>query len=59
MTSLSLSEEIIINPNSLITRSGIEIATMGNELHNEEAMGGMFEGTGITAIYLDQEKNLY
>ena len=26
-----------------------------NELHNEETMEGMFEGTGITASYLDQE----
>ena len=26
-----------------------------DELHNEEAMEGMFNGTGLTALYLDQE----
>ena len=49
-----LSEELLINPINFITRSGIERATMGiwdkekhtftdpNELHNEEAMEGVF-----------------
>ena len=62
-----LSEEILTKPNNLITRSGIERATMGiwdkekhtftnpSELHNEEATEGMFEGTGLTTLYLDQE----
>ena len=26
-----------------------------NELHNEEAMGGMFKGTSLMALYLDQD----
>ena len=29
--------------------------TNPNELHNEEAMEVMFEGTGIAALYLDQD----
>ena len=62
-----LTEDLLINPKNFITRPGIERATMGiwdkykrtftkpNELHNEEAMESMFEGTGITALYLDQD----
>ena len=62
-----ISEEIIINPNNFINRSGIERSIMGIwdkqkhtftkpvELHNEEAMEVMFEGTGLTALYLDQD----
>ena len=62
-----LSEEILINPNYFITISGIERSTMGiwdkekriftdpNELHNKKATEGMFEGTGLTTIDLDQE----
>ena len=54
-------EVLLFNLNDFITRSGIDRATMGtwdiekrtfaasNELHNEEAMKVMFEGTGITA----------
>ena len=53
-----ISEELLAKTNNLITISGIEQATMGiwdkdkrilansNELHNELAMEGMFEGTG-------------
>ena len=29
--------------------------TEPNELHNEEAMEGMFKITGLTALYLDQD----
>ena len=29
--------------------------TYPNEIHNEEAMEGMFNVTGITALYLDQD----
>ena len=55
-----LSEELLINPNNFVTRSGIERATMGtwdkdkrtftkpNELHNEEAMEVMLEDAFIT-----------
>ena len=62
-----LSEEILVNPNDFITRSGIDQATMciwdkykraftnPNEVHNEEVMECIFEGTGLTALYLDQE----
>ena len=62
-----LSEELLINPNNFITRSGIERATMGiwdketfpfanpNELHTEEAMEGILEVNGFTALYLDQD----
>ena len=62
-----ISEEILTNTTNFITRSGIEKYNMGiwdkykrtfidpNELHNEEAMEGMFEDTGITALYLDQD----
>ena len=60
-------EDLLIKTNDFITISGIEIYTMGiwdkekrtftnpNELHNEEAMEVMFEGTGIAALYLDQD----
>ena len=62
-----ISEELPINPNDIITRSEIKQATMviwdkykctftdPNELHNEEDMEGMFKGTGLTVLYLDQE----
>ena len=62
-----IPEELIINTKHFITRSGIKIATMGiwdreksnfantDELHNEQATEGMFEGTGITELDLDQE----
>ena len=62
-----ISEELLINPNDVVTRSGIERATMGiwdketfpfanpNELHTEEAMEGILEVNGFTALYLDQE----
>ena len=30
-------------------------STNPNEIHNEEAMEGMFEGTGLTALYLYQD----
>ena len=62
-----LSEEILVNPIDFITRTGIERDNMGtwdkykraftdtNELHNEEDMEGMFEGTGVKALELDQD----
>ena len=62
-----LSEELLTNPKNFITISVIERDTMGiwdkdkctftntKELHNEVAIEGMFEGTGLTALYLDQE----
>ena len=62
-----LSEEILVNPIDFITRTGIERDNMGtwdkykraftdtNELHNEEDMEGMFKGTGLTVLYIDQE----
>ena len=62
-----LFEELLINPNIFITISGIEQSTMGirdkykctftepNELHNEESMEGMFEGTVLTTLYLYQD----
>ena len=62
-----LYEELLINPNDFINRSGIERATMviwdkdkctftdSNYLHNEIAMEGMFEGTVLTALYIDQD----
>ena len=60
-------EELLFNLNDFITRSGIDRATMGtwdiekrtfaasNELHNEEAMKVMFEGTGLTDLDLAQD----
>ena len=60
-----ISEEQLINPSEVITRSGIDQATMGiwdkdkitfinpNKLHNEEAMEDMFKGTGITTLDLE------
>ena len=63
-----LSEQILFNPNNFITISGIEQATMGiwdkdkrtfakpNYLDNQDAMEGMFEGTGLTELYLDQDQ---
>ena len=65
--SCTLSEELLINPNNFITRSGIFRSTMGiwdeykrnftepNELHNEESTESMFEGTGLEDLYLDQD----
>ena len=62
-----LSEELIINPNDSITRSGIEQATMGiwdkkkrtltnpNELHNEEAMEVHTLGFKICNIFGNTE----
>ena len=62
-----LYEELLINPNDFITRSGVERANMGiwdkekhtfaspNKLHNEEATEGMFEDSGFMALYLDQD----
>ena len=62
-----ISEEILISPNYFITISVIERSAMGiwdkdkraftepNEMHNEEAMEYMFKGTGLTALYLDQD----
>ena len=62
-----LYQELLVITNVFITISGIERATMGiwdkekrtfansNELHNEESMEGVFKGTGLTALYLDQE----
>ena len=64
---LILSQELLINTNNLITRTGIKRATVGlwykdkctftdpNELHNEESMESIFEGTGITALDLDKD----
>ena len=61
-----LSEELLINPNNFITISGIERYNMGiwdkykctftdpNELHNQESMEGMFKGTGLLELNLDQ-----
>ena len=49
-------EELLVNPNNFITRSGIKRATMGildkdkrtfakpNELHNEESKGEYIQG---------------
>ena len=62
-----ISEDLLINPNNLITRSGIEKDTMSiwdkdkrtytdpNELHNEEAVEGMFTDTGLTSLDLYQD----
>ena len=62
-----LSEEIPVNPNYFINRSGINIATMGiwdkakcaftnpDDLHNEEAKESMFEVTGLMSLSLDQD----
>ena len=62
-----LSEELLINPNDFITRSGIGRVAKGkrdkerrtftnpNELHNEEAMEGMFKGIGLAALDLYQD----
>ena len=62
-----LSEKLLINPNGFITRSGIKRATMGvwnknkatltkpNELNNEEATEGIFGGTVLTALDLEQD----
>ena len=62
-----LSGYLLIIINNVITRSGIDQATMGiqdkkkrtftnlNELHNEKATEGMFKDTGITALYLYQD----
>ena len=59
--------EILINLNDLITISGIDRDTIGirdkdkhtfndpNELHNQEAMGGMFKGIGLTSLDLYQD----
>ena len=66
-TPCILYKEILIKPNDLIAISGIGQATIGiwdknkrtythlNKLHNEEAMGDMFEGTGLTELYLHQD----
>ena len=65
--SCILSEELLVNPNNCITRSGINQATMGiwdkekctltdpNELHIEEVIECMLKGTGITALDLYQD----
>ena len=62
-----LSEELLVNPNYYISISGIEQSTTGiwykekrtfadpNEIHNEEAAGGMLESTGIMELYIDQD----
>ena len=62
-----LSEELLINPNYSVTRSGIERSTMGiwdkdkrtftnpNDLHNEGVMEGMFNGTGLNSLYIYQD----
>ena len=62
-----LSEEVLVNPNDFIARSGIKKNTMGiwdkdkrtftkpNELHNVEAMESMFKGTGLMALDLYQD----
>ena len=62
-----LSEELLVNPNDLMIRSGIGRATMDkwekdkrtsakpNELHNEEAMGSILEGTCLMELDLDQD----
>ena len=59
-----LSEEVLVNPNDFIARSGIKKNTMGiwdkdkrtftkpNELHNGESMESMFKGTGLMALDL-------
>ena len=63
----TISEELLINPNYFVTRSGIEQATMGiwdkdkltftnsNELHNGEVVEFMFKGTGLLTLYIDQD----
>ena len=55
-----ISEELIFNPNTFINISGIKQNIIGiwdkykrtfadpSDLHNEEAMGSIFEGTGLT-----------
>ena len=62
-----LLEELLINPNNLITISGIDQATMviwdkdkhtftePNDLYNEEDMEGMLEGTGLMALDIYQD----
>ena len=60
-------EELLIDPNDLINRSGIGRATIGiwdkekrtfsdpNDLYDDEAMKSILEGTGITSLDLDQD----
>ena len=66
-----ITKEILINPKNCMNRSGIEKATMGlwdmdkstftdpNKFHNDKAMESMFEGTGLTAMDLDQDPKDY
>ena len=63
----TIYEELLTNPKIFITRSGTEKASTviwdkekctyndPNELHNEESMEGIFEGTDLTALDLDQD----